>query len=89
MNIEKINEKYCLHDCVINKIEIKDSTLILCAEKGIYEFDVNIGTYKIRGNCNILIKIDNLNEKESYEHISIYLFRKNVEKILSLINFVK
>lgn len=48
MNIEKANEKYCLHDCVINRIEIKDSTLILYADKGIYEFDVNIGTYKIR-----------------------------------------
>lgn len=87
MNIEKINEKYCLHDCVINKIEIKDSTLILCAEKGIYEFDVNIGTYKIRGNCNILIKIDNLNEKESYEHISLYLFRKNVRKDITFNKF--
>ena len=87
MNIEKINEKYCLHDCVINKIEIKDSTLILCAEKGIYEFDVNIGTYKIRGNCNILIKIDNLNEKESYEHISVYLFRKNVRKDITFNKF--
>ena len=41
MNIEKANEKYCLHDCVINRIEIKDSTLILYADKGIYEFDVN------------------------------------------------
>lgn len=87
MNIEKINEKYCLHDCVINKIEIKDSTLILCAEKGIYEFDVNIGTYKIRGKCNILIKIDNLNEKESYEHISVYLFRKNVRKDITFNKF--
>lgn len=87
MNIEKIKEKYCLHDCVINKIEIKDSTLILCAEKGIYEFDVNIGTYKIRGNCNILIKIDNLNEKESYEHISVYLFRKNVRKDITFNKF--
>lgn len=28
MNIEKINEKYCLHDCVINKIEIKDSVYL-------------------------------------------------------------
>ena len=63
MNIEKINEKYCLHDCVINKIGIKDSALILYADKGIYEFDVNIGTHKIRENCDILIKIDNLNEK--------------------------
>lgn len=87
MNIEKINEKYCLHDCVINKIGIKDSTLILCAEKGIYEFDVNIGTYKIRGNCNILIKIDNLNEKEFYEHISVYLFKKNVRKDITFNKF--
>ena len=87
MNIEKINEKYCLHDCVIYKIGIKDSTLILCAEKGIYEFDVNIGTYKIRGNCNILIKIDNLNEKESYEHISVYLFKKNVRKDITFNKF--
>ncbi len=87
MNIEKINEKYCLHDCVINKIGIKDSTLILCAEKGIYEFDVNIGTYKISGNCNILIKIDNLNEKESYEHISVYLFKKNVRKDITFNKF--
>lgn len=87
MNIEKINEKYCLHDCVINKIGIKDSTLILCAEKGIYEFDVNIGTYKIRGNCNILIKIYNLNEKESYEHISVYLFKKNVRKDITFNKF--
>lgn len=87
MNIEKINEKYCLHDCVINKIGIKDSTLILCAEKGIYEFDVNISTYKIRGNCNIHIKIDNLNEKESYEHIFVYLFRKNVRKDITFNKF--
>ncbi len=29
MNIGKINEKYCLHDCVTNKIEIRDSTLIM------------------------------------------------------------
>lgn len=29
MNIGKINEKYCLHDCVINKSEIRDSTLIM------------------------------------------------------------
>lgn len=87
MNIEKMNEKYCLHDCVINKIEIKDSTLILYADKGIYEFDVKIGTPKIRENCNILIKIDGLNEKESYEHISVYLFKKNVRKDISFNKF--
>lgn len=87
MNIEKANEKYCLHDCVINRIEIKDSTLILYADKGIYEFDVNIGTYKIRENCNIVIKIDGLNEKESYEHISVYLFKKNVRKDISFNKF--
>lgn len=87
MNIEKINEKYCLHDCVINKIGIKDSALILYADKGIYEFDVNIGTHKIRENCDIIIKIDNLNEKESYEHISIYLFKKNVRKDISFKKF--
>ena len=87
MNIEKINEKYCLHDCVINKIGIKDSALILYADKGIYEFDVNIGTHKIRENCDILIKIDNLNENESYEHISIYLFKKNDRKDISFKKF--
>lgn len=87
MNIEKINEKYCLHDCVINKIEIKDSALILSSDKGIYEFDVNIGTHKIMENCDILIKIDNLNEKESYEHISIYLFKKNIRKDISFNKF--
>lgn len=87
MNIEKINEKYCLHDCVINKIEIKDSILVLCADKGIYEFDTNIGKYKIMENCNIIIKIDNLNEKDSYEHISLYLFKKNVRKEISFNKF--
>lgn len=87
MNIEKINEKYCLHDCVINKIEIKDSVLFLCADKGIYEFDINIGTYKIMENCNIIIKINNLNEKESYEHISLYIFKKNVRKEISFNKF--
>lgn len=87
MNIEKINEKYCLHDCVINKIEIKDSVLLLCADKGIYEFDINIGTYKIMENCNIIIKINNLNEKESYEHISLYIFKKNVRKEISFNKF--
>ncbi len=89
MNIEKMNEKYCLHDCVINKIEIKDSTLILYANKGIYEFDVNIGTHKIREKCNIHIKIDGLNEKESYEHIFVYLFKKNGRKDISFNQFCK
>ena len=56
------------------------STLILYVDKGIYEFDVNIGTYKIRENCKIFIKTDGLNENESYEHISVYLFKKNVSK---------
>lgn len=87
MNIEKINGKYCLHDCVINNVEIKDSTLILCAAKGVYEFDVNIGTHKIRENCNILITIDGLSEKESYEHISVNLFKKSVRKDISFNKF--
>lgn len=87
MNIEKINEKYCLHDCVINKIEIKDSFLVLGADKGIYEFDINIGKYKIMENCNIIIKIDDLNEKNSYEHISLYLFKKNLRKEISFNKF--
>lgn len=87
MNIEKMNKKYCLHDCIINKIEIKNSTLILYVDKGIYEFDVNIGTYKIRENCKIFIKTDGLNENESYEHISVYLFKKNVRKDISFNKF--
>ena len=75
MNIGKINEKYCLHDCVINKIEIRDSTLILCLSKGVYQFNANTGIYKISENCNIHMNIDNLNEKEVCEHVSINLFK--------------
>lgn len=83
MNIEKINARYCLHDCVIDKIEIKDSNLIFRSSKGVYEFDVNLGKYKIVENCNIFINIDNLNEKESYKHITISLFKKKVRKYVS------
>lgn len=89
MKIEKINTKYCLHECVINKIEIRDSNLVLCSNKGVYEFDVNIGTYKIVENCNIHIKIANLSEEESYEHISICIFKKNIRKDISFDKFCK
>lgn len=89
MNIEKINERYCLHDCTINEIRIKDSNIILCTDKGVYEFDNNIGIYKISKNCNIHILIDKLNEEELYEHISIYLFKKNIRKDISFNNFCK
>ena len=87
MNIGQINEKYCLHDCVINKIEIKDSTLILCLSKGVYEFNANIGIYNISENCNIHMNIDDLNEKEVCEHVSINLFKKNIKKDISFNKF--
>lgn len=87
MNIEKINTKYCLHDCIINKIKIKDSFLILYSNKGIYELETALKTYKIVENCNIIMNIDNLNEKKIYEHISINLFKKNTRKDLSFNKF--
>lgn len=83
MNIENIGTKYCLHDCVIDKIEIRDSNLILCSNKGIYEHNVNTGIFKIMKKCNIHIKIDNFVEEESYEHISICVFKKNIRKNIS------
>lgn len=84
-----MNTKYCLHDCIINKIEIKDSVLILYFINGIYAFDDNIERYKNIKECNIHIKIDNLNEKEAHEHISVKLFKKNVRKDLSFNKFIE
>ena len=81
--------KYCLHDCIVNKIEIKDSTLILNFVNGIYEFDDNIKMYKNIKDCNIHINIDNLNENEAFEHISINLFKKNIRKNLSSNEFIE
>ena len=89
MDLEKMNIKYCLHDCIINKIEIKDSVLILYFINGIYAFDDNIEMYKNIKECNIHIKIDKLNEKEAYEHISVKLFKKNVRKDLSFNKFIE
>ena len=84
-----MNTKYCLHDCIINKIEIKDSAVILYFVNGIYAIDDNIETYTIVENCNIYINVDNLNEKEVYEHISVQLFKKNVRKDLSFNKFIE
>ena len=89
MDIEKMNTKYCLHDCIINKIEIKDSAVILYFGNGIYAFDDHMAMYKIVENCNIYINVDNLNEKEAYEHISIQFFKKNVRKDLSFNKFIE
>lgn len=89
MDIEKINTKYCLHECIINKIEIKDSNLILYLDKGVYEYDDNAGKYKITENCKIFMKIDALNNETSYEHISISIFKKNVKKDISFNEFSK
>ena len=89
MNIEKMNTKYCLHDCIINKIEIKDSAVILYFGNGIYAFDDNIETYKKIKECNIHIKVDNLKEEESYEHILVKLFKKNLRKDLSFNKFIE
>ena len=87
MNIVKNSVRYCLHDCVVNKIEIKDTNLILYLDKGIYEFDTDIGKYKIVENCNIFMKINELKEEEAYEHISISFFKKNTRKDISFNDF--
>ena len=89
MNIKAVGKKYCLHECIIDKIEIRDSNLILCSNKGVYEFDDNAKAYKFVEKCNVYIKIDNLIEEESYEHISICIFKKNIRKNISFDKFYK
>ena len=76
MKIENVGTKYFLHDCVIYKIEIKDSNIIFYSCNGVYEFDDNAGISKMMKKCNIYFKIDNLLEEKSYEHISINIFKK-------------
>lgn len=62
--------------------------MILCLSKGVYEFNANTGIYKISENCNIHMNIDDLNEKEVCEHVSINLFKKNIKKDISFMLMV-
>lgn len=87
MKIENVGTKYFLHDCVIDKIEIKDSNIIFYSCNGVYEFDDNIGISKMMKKCNIYFKIDNLLEEKSYEHVSITIFKKNIRKDISYNKF--
>lgn len=87
MKIENVGTKYFLHDCVIDKIEIKDSNIIFCSCNGVYEFDVNTGISKVMKKCNINFKIGNLIKEKSYEHISINIFKKNIRKDIPFSKF--
>ena len=87
MSLKDINTKYCLHDCIIDKVEVESSKLIFYISKGIYEKELNTGEYKETGKCHILIEMDDFDEAQAYEHISINVFRRNVRKNISFEKF--
>lgn len=84
MSLEKMYKEYCLHDCAIDKINIEENGLILYSKGGIYRCKNDNKDYKRIENCKIHIKIDYFSKEVSYEHISIYAFKKNNRKEISV-----
>lgn len=87
MDIKNISDKYCLHDCIIDKIEIKKSSLILYSHEGVYKLNDKTKEYEKIKNCKIIIEIKDLVEEECHEHISIDIFKKNLKRNISFNKF--
>ena len=89
MITEYKEKNYCLHDCIINKIEIINSSLVLHINDGLYNQQKKLSETKTTQSCRIDIQIDNLIEQEAYEHISINVFKRNFRKNISFYKLAK
>ena len=76
-NIYEYLYKYCLHDCVVEKINVQNNFLIFCFNTGIYNLNENSAETVKTSTCLMCLEIEGLNTKQIWEHIEISKIDKN------------
>ena len=69
--------KYGLHDCKLNKMEIKNGILHLYFDQGVYELDERGKEISLTGSCTVMIELsERFTELEAKERIEIVKISK-------------
>ena len=76
-NVDEYLYKYGLHDCVVEKIYVKNNSLVFCFNTGVYNLnEKGIETIKTT-NCLMCLEIKKLNVEQIWQHIEILKIAKN------------
>lgn len=86
--MENLDTKYCLHECIINKVEIVGSKILLYIYDGLYKIGIE-NPIKVQKRCNISISVDDLKKESVWEHVDITVYSKNAKKNISFSKFCK
>ena len=88
-NFEPCISQYGLHDTTINKVELKNNSIVFDFHNGVYLYDFNRKLTEKTDPCSMKIFIIDFNIDKAYEHIEIKHIYKSKIKEMKFQDFLK
>ena len=83
------NEKYIIHDTMVDNIEITSDGLILYFSQGIYCINHENDSVNLIPRCRMYISITKFDREVLYQHIEIIKLHKYTYKEISFASFIR
>ncbi len=77
INIDDYLFKYGLHDCVVDKVLVKNNSLVFCFEAGVYKLNESAKETTKTSYCLMDLEIRGLDIEKMWEHIEVIKISKN------------
>ena len=88
-NFEPCISQFGLHDTTINKVELKNNSIVFDFHNGVYLYDFNRKLTKKTEPCSMNVFINDFNIEKAYEHVEIKQIYKSKIKEIIFQDFLK
>ena len=76
-NMEEYLFKYCLHDCVVDKVLVQNNSIVFCFNTGVYKLNENAKEITKTSSCLMDLEIRGLNIEKMWQHMEVSRICKN------------